>query len=231
MGRHVECWSCGYTLVFDTFTNRCNRCGNTKRYKPESTNEEKQQTYTCYICKKEGLALTWVTETEEGFACDDCLHEDEQIPEEILEQEYEVTHGEEKELYTCKDCDCSYPVEAMKYPRVCLDCFSNGDYADEEVAIKYDSGKPRYDLIPTEVLDAYATILAFGAKKYSDRNWQRGFTYGRVFGALMRHMWAWWKCEDNDPESGFSHLWHAIFNVAALIYFESKGVGQDDRVL
>jgi hypothetical protein len=199
-------------MYYDTLLKHCRRCGyDTAEVKPVVTDSKRDwrdshdlvglfegapseitslTTYTCYVCDKEWLDLTWLTKTEEGYVCDGCMYEDDQIPEEIMEQEVEY-----------------------------------------EVAIKHDSDKPRYDLIPTEVLDAYATILAFGAKKYSDRNWQRGFTYGRVFGALMRHMWAWWKCEDKDPESGLSHLWHAIFNVAALIYFEAKGVGQDDRVL
>ena len=54
-------------------------------------------------------------------------------------------------------------------------------------------------------------------------------SWGRVFAALMRHMWAWWRGEVNDPETGMSHLWHAATNIAFLLAFEARKVGVDDR--
>ena len=99
---------------------------------------------------------------------------------------------------------------------------------------KDDSGKIRMDLIPPSLLTAVATILQFGAeeKGYGDRNWEEGINYGRVFGALMRHMWAWWDGENLDEESGKSHLWHAGCCLAFLIHYErrpSKYKEFDDR--
>lgn len=96
-------------------------------------------------------------------------------------------------------------------------------------AVKHDTEKPRYDLIPPEFLEATATILTYGAQKYADRNWERGMAWGRVFAALMRHLWAWWRGENVDPETGKSHLWHAACGVAFLIAYEARGVGVDDR--
>ncbi len=89
---------------------------------------------------------------------------------------------------------------------------------------KDDQGKIRMDLIPPSLLTAVATILQFGAetKEYGDRNWEEGINYGRVFGALMRHMWSWWDGENLDPESGKSHLWHAGCCLAFLIHYESR---------
>ena len=57
---------------------------------------------------------------------------------------------------------------------------------------KFDREKTRYDLLPPELLEGTAQILTFGANKYGDRNWELGMSWGRPFGALMRHMWAWW---------------------------------------
>lgn len=94
---------------------------------------------------------------------------------------------------------------------------------------KDDGGKPRYDLLPPEMLEATAEILTFGAAKYGDRNWERGMVWGRPFAALMRHLWAWWRGEPADPETGRSHLWHASCCLAFLIAYEARGVGQDDR--
>lgn len=94
---------------------------------------------------------------------------------------------------------------------------------------KNDQDKIRYDLLPPELLDGVATILTFGARKYAPRNWEKGLSWGRVFGALMRHMWAWWRGEHLDPETQKSHLWHAGCCIAFLIAYEQRGIGEDDR--
>jgi hypothetical protein len=94
---------------------------------------------------------------------------------------------------------------------------------------KLDTGKVRMDLLPPELLFGVAKVLEFGANKYAARNWEKGMDWGRVFGALMRHMWAWWKGEKTDPETGMSHLWHAATNIAFLIAYEERNIGKDDR--
>lgn len=96
--------------------------------------------------------------------------------------------------------------------------------------VKFDGDKPRFDLLPPELLDAVAVVLAFGAKKYADRNWELGMDWGRVFGAAQRHLWAWWRGEKGDKDTGYSHLWHAATNVAFLIAYEARSVGKDTRV-
>lgn len=96
-------------------------------------------------------------------------------------------------------------------------------------ATKHDAGKARFDLIPVEAVAALAEVLTFGAEKYGARNWEKGFPWGRVFAALMRHLWAWWRRAPADPETGFSHLWHALACVAFLVAFEARGAGEDDR--
>jgi hypothetical protein len=94
---------------------------------------------------------------------------------------------------------------------------------------KHDQEKIRMDLVPPEAVEALATVLTFGADKYGDRNWELGMSWGRVFGALMRHMWAWWKGEGVDPETGMSHLWHALCCIAFLVAYEERNIGTDDR--
>lgn len=100
---------------------------------------------------------------------------------------------------------------------------------DPNIGRKDDQAKIRYELIPPEFLDGTADILTFGAKKYGDRNWEKGMAWSRVFGALMRHMWAWWRSEAGDPETGKSHLWHAACCLAFLMAYEERKSGQDDR--
>lgn len=97
------------------------------------------------------------------------------------------------------------------------------------VGVKFDAGKPRYDLLPPELLDAVATILKYGADKYADRNWELGLDWGRVYAAGQRHLWKWWNGQENDPESDCPHLWHAACNIAFLIAFRERGIGKDTR--
>lgn len=96
--------------------------------------------------------------------------------------------------------------------------------------VKHDGDKVRYELLPPELLHGVAEILTFGAKKYADRNWESGISYSRVFGALMRHLWAWWAKAGPDSETGKSHLWHAGCCLAFLITYEARNMsGYDDR--
>jgi len=94
---------------------------------------------------------------------------------------------------------------------------------------KDDSAKSRLDLIPPEAVFALGEILSYGAEKYSARNWEAGMSWGRVFGAAMRHLWAWWGGERNDAETGRSHLWHALCCIAFLVAYEERNTGTDDR--
>lgn len=105
---------------------------------------------------------------------------------------------------------------------------------------KDDTGKAPFHLIPPEFLFALAAILEFGAKKYAERNWEKGISYSRLFSALMRHMWAWWGGKGPtstnfglgtlDEETKYSHLWHAGFCIMAMATFEDRGrTDLDDR--
>lgn len=85
---------------------------------------------------------------------------------------------------------------------------------------KADTGKPTFELFPFELLAETNKVLQHGAAKYGILNWQKkeGFKLSRCYNALLRHMFAWWiKGEDNDPETGLSHLSHAMCN---LVFFD-----------
>lgn len=94
---------------------------------------------------------------------------------------------------------------------------------------KFDEGKLRFDLFPVRPLMAIANVLTFGAVKYADRNWEKGILYSRIFGGIMRHLWAWWGGEINDPESGLSHLAHASCGLLFLMEYEHTKREYDDR--
>jgi hypothetical protein len=67
-------------------------------------------------------------------------------------------------------------------------------------AVKHDDGKLRYDLIPAEPFEEVVLVYTNGALTYADRNWELGMTWGRVFGAMLRHAWAFWRGERYDRE-------------------------------
>lgn len=96
--------------------------------------------------------------------------------------------------------------------------------------IKHDTDKVRLDLYPPEALFATSRILTFGAKKYADRNWEKGLKFSRVFGAAMRHLWSWWRGENTDPETGENHLHHAACCITFLQTYVERGMDSfDDR--
>jgi hypothetical protein len=76
---------------------------------------------------------------------------------------------------------------------------------------KFDGGKLQYGLVPPNALKATVEILTFGAEKYEPDNWRR-VPDGprRYFDAAQRHLWAYKAGEVNDPETGVSHLAHAL---------------------
>ena len=88
--------------------------------------------------------------------------------------------------------------------------------------MKFDGEKPRTDLLATAPLLAIAEVLGHGAKKYSAHNWRSGINYSRVYGAIQRHLMAFWDNEDIDPESGMHHLAHAMTELMFLMEFVQK---------
>ena len=90
-----------------------------------------------------------------------------------------------------------------------------------ETGKKFDNEKIRMDLLPFEALEAVAEVLTFGAKKYSDNNWQLVEDADkRYLAAMLRHLIACKKGEMIDSESGLSHLAHAATNMLFLLWFE-----------
>lgn len=91
---------------------------------------------------------------------------------------------------------------------------------------KADAGKLGTHLLPTRPLEAVARVLDFGAKKYAPDNWRKGIAYTRVYGAVLRHLWAWWRGEATDAESGQPHLACAACELLFLLEYE---IGPDDE--
>ena len=94
---------------------------------------------------------------------------------------------------------------------------------------KYDKEKLRFDLIPVRPLEEVARVYTIGARKYADRNWEGGMKWGRLYGALLRHAFAWWWGERFDKDNGQHHLAAVVFNALALMEYEEIHPELDDR--
>ncbi len=127
-----------------------------------------------------------------------------------------------------------YPLNADRFPDEVTDMGQGRDYRDSILSAedrklyqefntggqKDTKGKLRYDLIPPEAMQALAEVYSLGAKKYEDRNWEKGIPFNIALGALKRHL--------NEFELGnminsndgtLAHLAHVMWWSVALVTF------------
>lgn len=96
---------------------------------------------------------------------------------------------------------------------------------------KDDKEKVRLELISSHALIQLGSVLTFGAKKYADNNWRAGISYTRILGAILRHVFAYLGGETHDPETGLSHIAHAMCECMFLLEFEKTHPEMDDRYI
>lgn len=83
---------------------------------------------------------------------------------------------------------------------------------------KHDSGKPLMGAVPPNALLAVAKVLTFGAEKYGRDNWRQvENAETRYLDAALRHINAYQRGELADPESGESHLAHAVCSLMFML--------------
>jgi hypothetical protein len=75
----------------------------------------------------------------------------------------------------------------------------------------------RFDLIPPLVLRRLARRYALGAKKYGERNYQKGLPVSDVFNHALEHLLQWYEDLRNACLSSDDHLAAALWNIATLI--------------
>ena len=99
---------------------------------------------------------------------------------------------------------------------------------EAEHGVKYDEGKPRWDLLPMSQVEDVVKVLTGGSLKYSDDNWKKiPNIQDRYFSAAMRHLTAQRDGERLDRESGLPHLSHAV---CCLLFMAWEEGGKDGKV-
>lgn len=125
-------------------------------------------------------------------------------------------------------------------------------------ARRYNTGKLKWSLIDYKSIIPMVKVLMYGAHKYSvfedekgniitgaeispeaagklkvsssgQQNWRKGLSVTECSESLMRHLLAFMAGEDNDPESGESHLGHIQCNAMFLQYARDNQPELDDR--
>ncbi|MFA6325370.1 MAG: dATP/dGTP diphosphohydrolase domain-containing protein [Candidatus Paceibacterota bacterium] len=128
-------------------------------------------------------------------------------------------------------CDC-HKSASLKDEAKCVKCYQHKKIhmnkfitKDSGKRVNFDSGfqrdvndgKPRYDLIPTELLKRLAELYQRGAEKYDDNNWRKAESpkeINRFKESAWRHFIQWASGEmDEDHAIAavwniFSYEWH-----------------------
>ena len=94
---------------------------------------------------------------------------------------------------------------------------------------KYDREKSPLDLFDEEAYEAVSDVLAFGARKYARHNWRKGIAWSRLIAAAKRHIAAFNRGEDYDPETGLPHTAHAMCCLMFLTWYLNHRREFDDR--
>jgi hypothetical protein len=96
-------------------------------------------------------------------------------------------------------------------------------------ALRYNNGKLQWSLVDFDSLEGLVKVLEYGATKYAPNNWKKGMPVTQVSESLMRHLFAFLKGEDVDPESGCRHISHVMCNAMFIEYIMREKPHYDNR--
>lgn len=91
-------------------------------------------------------------------------------------------------------------------------------YGDNMAIREPTEGKGRYDLITPFGIRRLAKWYELGAKKYSDRNWEKGIPFSRYIDSAKRHIDKYIMGKTDED-----HLSAAVWNLLCIIHHEELG--------
>lgn len=88
---------------------------------------------------------------------------------------------------------------------------------NQALAPKYNSDKPRVELIPTDPMEKIAEAYSIGIAKYEINSWRKGFPFTDLIGAAKRHLHDLQEGRDLDEDSGCLAAAQVIWNMLSLL--------------
>jgi Domain of unknown function (DUF5664) len=102
--------------------------------------------------------------------------------------------------------------------------------SDQNPKDRASAHKPPLHLIPPSAEILEAVVMGLGARKYGPFNWRTAPIRATVYiAAAKRHLAQWLDGQNDDPESGVSHLAHARACLGILLDAQSLSKIVDDR--
>ena len=119
----------------------------------------------------------------------------------------------------------------MSEPLRCeTDCAHAATPTGENPKDRIGATKPPLHLIPPAAEILEAVVMGLGASKYGAYNWRQTHIRATVYvAAAKRHLAQWLDGQDDDLESGVSHLAHARACLGILLDAQATGHVVDDR--
>lgn len=100
---------------------------------------------------------------------------------------------------------------------------------NKTIGVKFDGNKPDMTDIPLEAMWQMGAAFTYGQKKYGKNNYRNGMSVSRQLAASVRHIYQHLSGETFDPESGVTHLGHALASIAMACYTMANKPELDDR--
>lgn len=100
-------------------------------------------------------------------------------------------------------------------------------------AMREALSSPYFRQAPLEAIAAGCASLEYGAKKYQDRNWEKGLPWQQLIDSLRRHLDDFERGHELDDGPGGSNLPHVCSIMANAMMLSAsviRGVGDDDRM-
>jgi len=88
-------------------------------------------------------------------------------------------------------------------------------YGENAAVREPDTDKGRTDLISPFALTRLSKWYSLGAKKYTDRNWEKGMPFSRYTASMFRHVIAWMKGDESED-----HLAAIAWNAFAIMHHQ-----------
>ena len=132
----------------------------------------------------------------------------------------------------CDDCqkesECGFAPQkndlcSSFFPKLAIkDSGHRTEFATGAVRDMHE-GKGRYDLLPWDAIHELAIHCEQGAKKYGERNCEKGIPVHSLIDSAIRHLSCYLRGMKDEP-----HLRAALWNVALAIWMEKNRPEQQD---